>query len=599
MTIGPGPDRSTSGPCIIYRLFSIPAYSKRVTIARFSSIPLSTRLLARLLGALIGVWFAAGTPALAQAGVVGARLAACVAPARPALSPRDLLTRPRGFDCATPQTAFGSGDFDVISGPVPRVSDPRQSIRIRTASLWQDSTTLFALYADGAIVSLTTDTQAATQHLQLGAVISRRLAVRDAPLVRLLWRIRGSGNMRGILLGPSVATAAEGARSNLVLGAIYAGFAGLCLALLIYNLALWVALRHRFQLAYCAMVATLALYAFSSSGALAWAFPAIGSNDRIRLNYLALAIAVVAALSFARSFFEDRVFEGWLTRLSNAIAALVLIAAGAFVVFAPVAPRVLDRFYSTSFLLVLLAVAPILWRAWRRRSNYLWLFALGWATPIAFAAMRVASSLNLVGWGFWVDNSTIASMTVEAILSSLAIAYRIHLLSRERDEAREQEIAARLLAATDPLTGLLNRRAFLEQIIGRDGDQTLLLADIDHFKRVNETIGHDGGDEVLRVFSRALRASVPRDALIARIGGEEFAIVAPASSDLSAATVLDGLRNERMPFDLTVTASIGTCTGSLARDIDWKRLYRQADGALFEAKAAGRDRARHATILAA
>ena len=53
------------------------------------------------------------------------------------------------------------------------------------------------------------------------------------------------------------------------------------------------------------------------------------------------------------------------------------------------------------------------------------------------------------------------AMAVEALLSSLAIAYRIRLLSRERDEAREQEIAARLLADTDPLTGLLNRRAFL------------------------------------------------------------------------------------------------------------------------------------------
>lgn len=57
--------------------------------------------------------------------------------------------------------------------------------------------------------------------------------------------------------------------------------------------------------------------------------------------------------------------------------------------------------------------------------------------------------------------------------------------------------------------------------------------------------------------------------------------------------MLDGLRGHRMPFDLGVTASIGTCVGPLHREIDWKTMYRNADRALFEAKAAGRDRVRH------
>ncbi|MDQ9783052.1 GGDEF domain-containing protein, partial [Serratia marcescens] len=139
---------------------------------------------------------------------------------------------------------------------------------------------------------------------------------------------------------------------------------------------------------------------------------------------------------------------------------------------------------------------------------------------------------------------------------------------------------------TDPLTGLFNRRAFLRHAIGREGDQILLLADIDHFKRVNETIGHDGGDEVLRVFARTLRLSVPPEALVARIGGEEFAIVTPAGLAVEAEDILARLRAARMPYDLSVTASIGTCTGPLARETDWKALYRGADRALFEAKAA-------------
>ena len=219
-----------------------------------------------------------------------------------------------------------------------------------------------------------------------------------------------------------------------------------------------------------------------------------------------------------------------------------------------------------------------------------------------FAGIRIANNLDLVPWSFWIDNSTILSMAAEALLSSLAIAYRIRLLSLERDEARAQEIAALLLADTDPLTGLLNRRAFLRQAIGREGEQTLLVIDIDHFKNVNDTIGHDGGDEVLRVVARTLRAAVPAGGLLARIGGEEFAII--SSLDTigepvdEAEAILGRFRASRMPFDLSVTASIGVCRGPLARETDWKALYRGADQALFEAKAAGRDRARGKALVA-
>jgi diguanylate cyclase (GGDEF)-like protein len=213
--------------------------------------------------------------------------------------------------------------------------------------------------------------------------------------------------------------------------------------------------------------------------------------------------------------------------------------------------------------------------------------------------MRTAINFGLLPWNFWVDNSTIIAMAAESLLSSLAIAYRIHLLSRERDAAQAGAIAAQLLADTDPLTGLLNRRSFLSRAIGRQGEQQMMIIDIDHFKRVNDTLGHDGGDEVLRLFARMLRDVAGEGALTARIGGEEFVLVQDAANAISPNAVLDRLRTARMPFDLTVTASIGCCTGTLADEKDWKSLYRRADRALFDAKAAGRDRVRNAMGAAA
>jgi len=529
-------------------------------------------------------------PATAQAGLAGRPVSVCVARATPGMEPRALFARSALFDCVTPQTRFGSGDYWVLSAPV-KVSGPAD---IRIGSLWQERVTLHALYADGAIVSTVTDGRSASRHLQLGAIIERGLPARSAPLVRLLWHVEGAANLRGIVNGARIATPAESADANLAMGSFYAGFAGLCIALFVYNLALWGALRHRFQLAYCGMLFGLLIYATSSSGALAWFWPTIVNNDRLRINYGTLGLAAVAAMLFARSFFEPRVFVGWLSRVCN-ILCIVMLATVVMIATLPSRQIALfDYFFSFAFIAQLAVVVPILWRGWRARSNYLWMFAIAWASPIVLACFRVANSLHVIGWSFWLDNSTILTMTMEALFSSLAIAYRIRLLSRERDEAREQEIAARLLADTDPLTGLFNRRAFLRHAIGREGDQILLVADIDHFKRVNETIGHDGGDEVLRVFARTLRQSVPPEALIARIGGEEFAIVTPVGHAVEPEDILARLRAARMPYDLSVTASIGTCTGPLLKETDWKALYRGADRALFEAKAAGRDRVRGA-----
>jgi diguanylate cyclase (GGDEF)-like protein len=537
------------------------------------------------------------TPAHADFGLAGKPLSACVMRGVVSLDPRALFADPERFDCHTPQSKFGSGDFWILSSRLGAL--PPGRLYVRSGSVWQGEATLDVLYADGRIVRLAADGHAMTRNLQLGAIFTWPLPMREAKPVRLLWHVTGAANMRGILNAPRIANADQSASANLLLAAWFAAFGGLSIALLVYNLALWGALRHRFQPAYCAMVCMQLGYALSSSGIVAWMWPEIANNDRLRLNYLFLALAATFAVTFARTFFEERVFAGWVGKAATAINIAILAAATLVVAFAPWHVQLFDTLYCCAFV-ALMAFAPvIIWQAKRKRSDYLWLFAIAWASPIMLGALRVAVNLRGFSWSFLIDNSTIISMTIEALLSSLAIAYRFRLLSRERDEAREQEIAARLLADTDPLTGLLNRRAFLSRAIGRGEEQTLLIADIDHFKHVNDTIGHDGGDEVLRIYARVLRQIMPEGALIARFGGEEFAIVIDQDRAPDPERVLAALRAARMPFDLTVTASIGTCTGPLDREAEWKALYRGADRALYEAKSSGRDRARNALRLAA
>ena len=91
-------------------------------------------------------------------------------------------------------------------------------------------------------------------------------------------------------------------------------------------------------------------------------------------------------------------------------------------------------------------------------------------------------------------------------------------------------------ALTDPLTGLANRRSFDLELravaarAGRSSPAQLVMADIDHFKRVNDTHGHDIGDEVLRIVGEVLLANVRRDSLVARVGGDEFGLLLPGAS---------------------------------------------------------------------
>jgi diguanylate cyclase len=164
-------------------------------------------------------------------------------------------------------------------------------------------------------------------------------------------------------------------------------------------------------------------------------------------------------------------------------------------------------------------------------------------------------------------------------------------------------------ALTDPLTGLANRRSFDLALRGvaarRSSPAHLVMADIDHFKRVNDTHGHDIGDEILRIVGEILLAQVRRDSVVARVGGDEFGLLLPgASSHYTAgiATRLCDLLASR-PLVLRgfpevserVTLSIGVA--GWHADESSAEWYARADAALYEAKRRGRNRISIARIL--
>jgi len=165
----------------------------------------------------------------------------------------------------------------------------------------------------------------------------------------------------------------------------------------------------------------------------------------------------------------------------------------------------------------------------------------------------------------------------------------------------ESDRAHRRRSTVDPLTGLCNRSALEQRLAELDGlpsseeeglSHALLLCDLDHFKRVNDQLGHAAGDAVLQDVAYTMRAALRAGDSIYRVGGEEILVVLPGAGEADAVEIAERLRRavrDRRPVGMPVTVSIGVAlSGSGAVDTD--DLVGQADAALYAAKAGGRDR---------
>ena len=176
----------------------------------------------------------------------------------------------------------------------------------------------------------------------------------------------------------------------------------------------------------------------------------------------------------------------------------------------------------------------------------------------------------------------------------------LHITDMTDKHAAAEEL--RRLALTDPVTGLGNR-TFLEQrlaaglaVAGPDHPVGLLLLDLDRFKIVNDSLGHVAGDELLVAVGRRLQSLVPRNSVVCRIGGDEFAVLVDPAPGSAALLVIATTVRERLsePFaladgaSLVTTASVGV-TGCAEPGRSVVDLYREADLALYQAKDAGRD----------
>jgi diguanylate cyclase (GGDEF)-like protein len=212
--------------------------------------------------------------------------------------------------------------------------------------------------------------------------------------------------------------------------------------------------------------------------------------------------------------------------------------------------------------------------------------AIGGLMTTCYLVIVAMPHITLAAWFFAVIMAAYTMICAMASANSWAAYDRQVLLIRTQE----------MLAATDPLTGVPNRRAFLDRLdlalarAEQGGETVVCLVDLDGFKAVNDRQGHAAGDAMLKTVAAALSNAVRETDTVARLGGDEFAVLASVNANFSAAMLAERLCQavHRVGADSGVTASVGVAAVGVGDDLH--DLLFRADSAMYAAKTAGGDR---------
>lgn len=228
-----------------------------------------------------------------------------------------------------------------------------------------------------------------------------------------------------------------------------------------------------------------------------------------------------------------------------------------------------------------------------RRDVVLFMATITGVSMIAAVALDVFLQLWVLGQPIdaavksWIGTMFITILVAGPVTRVIGLAYLE--LHHARQEVHRQ-------SRTDELTGLPNRRSFLEAARAAEPDgMTVALLDIDHFKAINDGYGHSVGDEVIRCTADVLRRTMGERAAVFRVGGEEFCVLAPMTAPEDAFALLEAARlavqstrARTAKGDIWLTISAGVCEARPGEDHE--TAYARADLALYAAKRAGRNR---------
>lgn len=407
-------------------------------------------------------------------------------------------------------------------------------------------------------------------------------------------------------------------------------FLGIMISMALYNLFVFVVVRHLAYLWYVLTVVASALVLLNFNGLVfQWLWP-----DLPIINRYFTAPAISANILFAALFTLNFLAVKKYSRVSYRVLQLIVLLGGCSLVYGLFGP-----YQSATALVSVLAavITPLAWIlglvVWRRGQVLAGFYVVAWAPLLLGHLVMAISKIGLIPTSPATELAPQMGVSLEVILLSFALAYRINLERQRRIQAQDQALdiqrqanqtlearvrertdaleqaneKLKAVSITDGLTQVANRRRFDEKLemewnraLRQNYALSLILLDIDHFKLVNDNLGHLVGDDCLVHLASVCAGEIQRSGdLLARYGGEEFAVLLPATPEEGAVSVAERLRSavEAAPVQsgetgspVHLTISVGVAT--LVPDADARPadLVRQADEALYAAKGAGRNR---------
>lgn len=393
-------------------------------------------------------------------------------------------------------------------------------------------------------------------------------------------------------LAQTLATGAEHARMiALAFGAL--------MAMAFSSLLIWLVLSDRLLLLYATLFSLQALYvAYLSGQGFEWPLLSYGLPVMSYTWNVTAALSGAAACLFVREIAELRLYSPRVYAMFGWMAATFVVLA-----FANLAQHiglggVVAAIGNLVFVGSAIFTLVVAFLAWQRDNRAAGWFLIAWgllegftiATAIRLLLTDPEGAEGLLYYGLPL------SMVAAAVLIALGVA----------DRLRDQRIAlsdAERRAQTDPLTGVLNRRSLVERLEAacfraraRGLPIALLFIDLDHFKEINDSYGHQAGDACLRAIIDPIHAELRQSDVIGRYGGEEFVVIL-SSADISAAEpIAERIRNrvadvrvEGYGKPIRLTCSIGVATSDTL-GVWGEHLIARADAAVYDAKRSGRNR---------
>ncbi|ATI82538.1 GGDEF domain-containing protein [Sphingobium yanoikuyae] len=507
-------------------------------------------------------------------------------------------TRPSHFVCNGDPDGYQKGTL-WLHAALPQGSRDHEDLSLIIHSSRFDRLVVRFIYRDGAVEQQHVRSGNFGTYWRAGGQLAFRAPYRDVPVVAYTLRFDKVASAH--LLRMRLVERGEEATQTTGLATLTGAALVLLIVGAIYNASLALAVRQQHAgwqaaWAFCMVIwgafwSQLHLFFFPSMAG------AVSAQICTGLSCLAITLATLSAVTALEKQHLDAGLRRTALGLTASVCALgiplSLMRSGPF--------DMLGNLLGFLVLANLAAVASCIGQAWRRGSSAARSLGGAWALPMIVLASTSFFDADAMFWGGGSQILVLFAAAWQTLWLSAAASRAHARLRMERDVARLAEAKAHELARRDVLTGLPNRRGFMERT-GRmleglpvsGGLVALLLIDVDWFKSINDVYGHEAGDHVLAAIGRCIAQHENSSCAVCRLGGEEFAMMvtgAEVGNIEQFAQTLRGTLADLSHGDIIgnrmVTVSIGV-TASASR-ADFGTLYRLADEALYDAKRGGRD----------